>query len=132
MSLVPFIGPILDIVKQVIPDKEEQQRIEASLQSAAMESDARFAEAQAKVVAQEAEGNWMQRSWRPILMFLLMCILIWHAVAVPLIAHALSVEMTRMVGLAVVPEAVWTLLIVGMGGYIGGRTLEKVLRKGGE
>lgn len=129
MSFVPFIGPILDVVRRVVPDREEQARIEKDLRSAAMDADTRFAEAQAKVVSNEAAGNWLQRSWRPILMFLLMGVLIWHMMILPFIAYALGAELTQMVGLAVVPETVWTLLIVGMGGYIGGRTLEKVMRK---
>jgi hypothetical protein len=27
-----------------------------------------------------------------------------------------------------IPEGMWTLLTVGIGGYIGGRTVEKVLK----
>lgn len=129
MSFMPFVGPILDIVRRVVPDSEEQARLEHQLRSAAMESDARFAEAQAKVVAQEAKGNKLQRSWRPVLMYLLMGVLIWHMMFLPFIAFALGAELTQIVGLSVVPDTVWTLLIVGMGGYIGGRTLEKVMRK---
>ena len=129
MTFTPFIGPIVDVIRRVIPDKEEQARLENELQAAAMESDARLAEAQSRVIVAEAEGNWLQKSWRPVLMFLLMAVLVWHMMFLPFIAYALGAQLTDMVGLAVVPETVWTLLIVGMGGYIGGRTLEKVMRK---
>lgn len=129
MTFTPFIGPIVDVIRRVIPDKEEQARLENELQAAAMESDARLAEAQSRVIVAEAEGNWLQKSWRPILMFLLMAVLVWHMMFLPFIAYALGAQLTDLVGLAVVPETVWTLLIVGMGGYIGGRTLEKVMRK---
>ena len=44
-------------------------------------------------------------------------------------AHALGVPMVEVVGLKEVPEGLWTLLVIGMGGYIGGRSLEKVWRK---
>lgn len=123
----PFIAPILEIINKVIPDPQEAQRIANALQVAAMDSDAKMIESQSSVIVAEAQGeSWMQRNWRPSLMFLLMGVIVWHAVFVPILAYALEVALTDMVGLSVVPGQVWTLLTVGMGGYIGGRTLEKI------
>lgn len=126
----PFIAPILEIINKVIPDPQEAARIANALQVAAMDSDAKMVESQSNVIVAEAQGeSWMQRNWRPSLMFLLMGVIVWHAVAVPILAFALGVALTDMVGLSVIPNPVWTLLTVGMGGYIGGRTLEKVTDK---
>lgn len=126
-AFVPFVGPVLDLVRRVVPDGDERRRLEGDLLAAAGEADARLAESQASVVRLEAEGNWAQRSWRPILMFVLMGLLVWHAVAVPVLAAALGVPLEEVVGLDRVPPGLWTLLTVGMGGYIGARSVEKVL-----
>lgn len=125
-ALTPFLGPILDIVRRVVPDPAEQDRMERELRQAAAEADARLAEAQAGVIAAEAEGNWLQRSWRPIFMWLCMGLLVWHAVALPVLAAVLGVPLGEVVGLDHVPEGLWTLLVIGMGGYIGGRSVEKI------
>lgn len=130
-ALAPLVSPILDIVRRVVPDKEEQARLEAEILEAATEADGKLAAAQASVVKAEAEGNRLQRGWRPVFMWLCMGLLVWHAVAVPILAVALDVPLTDMIGLDHVPEGLWTLLVVGMGGYIGGRSLEKVLGRRG-
>ncbi len=123
---VPFIGPILEILKRVIPDADERKKLEAQLELAANDADAKFVESQAKVVVAEAEGNPLQRSWRPVLMYFLIAIIFWHVFFLPFLAIWLGRDLTSLVGLNVMPDEVWYLLIVGMGGYIGARTLEKI------
>lgn len=128
MILDNFIGPILEIVKRVIPDPAERARIEADLNQAVVDAEARLAEAQATVVVAEATGSTWQRSWRPALMYFLMFVVAWHMICLPVIAAVAGVQLEALVGLSIVPGEVWTLLTVGMGGYIGGRSLEKVAK----
>lgn len=128
-ALTPFLGPVLEIVKRVIPDPSERAQIEAQLKQAAADSEARLAEAQASVITTEASGNWMQRSWRPIFMFVCMGLLVWHAIGIPIMAASLNVPLRDVVGLTLVPEGLWTLLAIGMGGYIAGRSAEKIFKK---
>ena len=128
-ALTPFLGPVLEIVQRVVPDPAERARIEADLRSAAAETDARLAEAQASIITAEAQGSPLQRNWRPLFMVVCMGLLVWHAVAVPILAAVLAVPLDEVVGLRAVPDGLWTLLVVGMGGYIGGRSLEKVFAK---
>lgn len=125
-ALAPFLGPILEIVRRVVPDPAERARIEADLTRAASDAEARLAEAQASIVVAEAQGSPLQRNWRPAFMIVCMGLLVWHAVAVPILAAALAVPLDEVVGLRAVPDGLWTLLVVGMGGYIGGRSVEKV------
>jgi len=126
-AFLGFVPAIMAIVNKLIPDPIERAKIQAQLEASAVEADARFAEAQSRVIVAEAEGSWLQRSWRPILMFLLMGVIVWHALFVPFIAVLLAVDATSLVGLLLIPGPVWTLLTVGLGGYVGARTLEKVM-----
>ena len=125
-ALTPFLGPVLEIVRRVIPDPAERARIEAELTQAASDAEARLAEAQAAIITTEARGGPLQRNWRPLFMIVCMGLLVWHAVAVPILAAILHVPLDEVVGLKAVPDGLWTLLVVGIGGYIGGRSLEKV------
>jgi len=131
-ALTPFLGPVLEIVERVIPDPAERARIEAELRRAASDAEARMAEAQASIVTAEAQGSALQRNWRPAFMVVCMALLVWHAVAVPVLAAMLGVPLDQVVGLKAIPDGLWTLLVIGMGGYIGGRSLEKVFANRGE
>lgn len=128
-AFLPFAELLAPIIDRVIPDPKEAARLKADLQTAAIEADTALVQGQAQVITAEAEGNWLQRSWRPVLMYFLMFIIGFHMIIVPPLAVVLDVPMIELVGLSSVPREVWTLLIVGMGGYIGGRTLEKVMGK---
>ena len=118
------------VVTDLIPDPEKKARAEGILIAAeaeAKELDVRLADAGRDVIIAEATGHSrVQREWRPHFMYLCMVLLFWHAVPLPLLSVALDVPLEALVGLAAVPSGLWTLLTVGMGGYIGARTLEKV------
>jgi hypothetical protein len=77
--------------------------------------------AKSSVVVAEANGeSWLQRNWRPLTMMTFVVIMIFNFIFAPIMG---------MVGLVVptleIPPHMWTLLTVGIGGYIGGRSIEK-------
>lgn len=75
-------------------------------------------DAQAKVIAAEAaSGSWLTQSWRPIVMLSFAGILVYNFFLGPMFA-------LKIVDL---PQDLWTLLQVGIGGYVGGRTVEKLV-----
>lgn len=119
---IPIIGGILDSV--VTDDKE---RLEAKLKvyEVLTASDAAIAEAGSRAIVAEAQGqSWLQRNWRPLLMCTFMLILVNNYIIVPyLMAFGLKVVALP------IPDGMWGLLTVGVGGYVAGRSWEKV--KGG-
>lgn len=127
-ELLPIIKPLLE---RLIPDPAERAAVEQQIAAQAQEAQARMIEAQRDVVVAESGGGWLQRNWRPIFMFVCMGLLLWHAMALPVMAALLSVPLSDMIGLEHVPDGLWTLLTIGMGGYIGGRTIEKVAKARG-
>lgn len=85
-------------------------------------------EAQASVIRAEMEhGTWLSRSWRPLVMLSFAAILIAHYAVFPLIVlfgWAPAALLTTMT----IPAEMWTLLQVGLGGYVGGRSAEKITK----
>lgn len=74
---------------------------------------------QGNIVLAEARGeSWLQRNWRPSLMFLLIFIVANNTVGVVYL-HATVIVMT---------DQMWNLLTYGVTGYIGCRTVEKVAK----
>jgi len=122
--LIEIAGKVLD---RVIPDKAARAEAKAKLTSEILKNEAAFAEAAARVVVAEAQGHsWMQRNWRPSLMFTIMGLMIWNGVAAPLIAVGFGVDLPLLQAWQAIPSEMWTLLSIGVGGYIAGRSGEKI------
>ena len=74
---------------------------------------------QTEIIVAEAKGNFIQRSWRPILMLSFGFIVIYVKFAAPLFGlpiPELEIEF-------------WELLKIGIGGYVVGRSAEKIADK---
>jgi hypothetical protein len=130
-NLIPIVGKVLggvlDLVDEAVEDKDEKNRIKAELTKVFERSDlTRFSvlvENQAKVVLGEIQGgSWLQRNWRPILMLVIVAIVANNYIVYPY----LSLFTERAVVLEL-PDKLYNLMTVGVGGYIVGRSAEKGL-----
>jgi hypothetical protein len=111
-------GKVLDIVDDVVEDKDEANKLKFQIQKQLLESKGTELEAQAKIVLAEAQGSWLQRNWRPMLMV---------TFAGLVVAHWFGFTAEN------IPESVQNSLLnivmVGVGGYVAGRSAEKVADK---
>lgn len=85
-----------------------------------------------KLILAEAKGTKLQRSWRPILALAFGAIPVWNYLVVILLEWGLKVaEQFGARAIAApprleMPTALWGLLTVMIGGYVGSRWHEKV------
>jgi hypothetical protein len=126
-ELVKGIGGVIDSVTTTSEEKLEAQAKLFALQSAftvrLTELDAQFAQEQAKVIIAEATSeSWLTRNWRPILMLTFTYIIAHNFVLAPLFSFA-SLP---------IPDPMWELLKLGIGGYIGGRSAEYIAEQIGK
>lgn len=126
---IPIVGKllsgVLDLVDQGIVDKDKAALLKAELTKAFEAGDlARFTalvDAQAKAVLGEIQGgSWLQRNWRPILMIVIVAIVANNYLIFPYV-HLF----TDKVAMLELPEKLFNLMTVGVGGYIVGRSAEK-------
>ena len=75
------------------------------------------------VIIAEMGGNWLQRSWRPLLMLLFGFIIANEYVISPYIQALFSITLPVK---PITPD-MWAVLKLGIGGYIGGRSIEKAI-----
>jgi hypothetical protein len=71
------------------------------------------------LISNDQKGNWLQRSWRPILMLGFGFIVMYSK----FIAPAFGLPNTEL------EHDFWTLLEIGIGGYVIGRSAEKITEK---
>lgn len=115
--------PLVDLIDELHTSDEEKGVLRQKLfeaQSAlfikAMDFEKAALEAQARVVEAEAKSeHWLTSNWRPIVMLGMFGLVVarWFGFSAPNIP--LEIE-----------NQLWTLLQIGLGGYVAGRSLEKV------
>ena len=132
-ALLPVLGPIVkDVVGRVLPaDKNAAQKLESELNMAMLSNSAAIEQAAASVVIAEAKSEHkITATWRPILMLVITAIVGWNYLFAPLIELIVQLTTNNQIPLTIeLPEELWTLLTVGVGGYIVGRSGEKVAGK---
>lgn len=120
-------GPVADIIDKHIADQQSRDKLKAELQQGLVTALGQQADAQAGVIKAEAESeHWLTANWRPILMLVLMGFLVWIGIILPLIDLAVGAPIPYQPRWNQLPAEFWNFLGIGMGGYIGGRSLEKV------
>ena len=116
-AVINLGGKVLD---KFVADKDLAQKLKAELAIAAMNGDLKELEGQISIITAEAQGNFLQRSWRPLIM-------IWFAVLLGLYWFGFAPD--YLIESPSTVDQLFDLLKIGIGGYIGGRTLEKVADK---
>lgn len=97
----------------------------AELEMKLAELDKAIMTAQSNVIIAEAQGSsWLQRNWRPLLMLVIIII-----VANNFILFPYAQIFTDKVKILDLPDKLWTLMEIGVGGYIASRAIEKVSGK---
>jgi predicted MFS family arabinose efflux permease len=127
--LGPVIGKAFGIIDQMVEDKDQAARLKAAIQMQIMEIDHKefmsSLQEQASIIKAEATGHsWLQRNWRPILMLVIVAIVANNYLLFPYLS--MFTDKTVILEL---PDKLWTLMTLGVGGYIGGRTVEKAAGK---
>jgi hypothetical protein len=122
-----LIGGIFDLVGEAVEDKDERNRIKAELTKVLENADltkfTSLVQAQTAVLVAEVQGkSWLQRNWRPILMLVIVAIVGNNFILYPY----LSMFTTKAVVLDL-PESLYNLMAIGVGGYVVGRSTEKSL-----
>ncbi len=86
------------------------------------ELDKAITEARSNVIMAETQGqSWLQRNWRPLLMLVIICIVANNYILYPYLS--IFTDKVRVLDL---PDRLWQLMEIGVGGYILGRTAEKM------
>jgi len=117
--LAPVLNSIFGVIDKVVPDADAATRIKADLQTLAMTGQMKEIEAAAAVIVAEAQGDsWLQRNWRPLLMVLFGVIIANNYIVAPIAGGPMMP----------LPAEMWDLLKLGIGGYIVGRSGEKVAK----
>lgn len=121
-AITGLFEPVAKLVDDVHTSTEEKQVLQAKMKEIELATlievlgyEKQLMESQKDIIVAEAQGgSWLQKSWRPITMLTFLGLVVMDSfgwLANPLASEA------------------WVLLQIGLGGYVAGRSLEKVVPK---
>ena len=122
-ALAPVLSKVFDVVDKSIADKDLAAKLKAELNTQLLQSGTEELKAASRVIEAEAKAGWFTSSWRPLLMYVLIFMLIWNYIFGPIVKFFFGAAITIDL-----PGDVWTLLQIGLGGYVVGRSAESVAR----
>jgi hypothetical protein len=124
-GLMDFIGgifkPAADLIDNMHTSTEEKmsmsnqlEKIQNAMTSKVLDLDAQLLASKTAIITAEANGQgFLQRNWRPVTMLTFLVLVVCDSFG--LLAFRLADE-------------AWTLLQLGLGGYVIGRSAEKITK----
>jgi len=122
----PIIGKVMDLVMSFQNRKLGEAELRAEVERAVLDTFAEVSKSQASVIEAEMRGeNWLQRNWRPMVAVGLAIIPISYGIVFPVAVAWFDMAPVRVGDdlLRWIMDAV----VICLGGYIGGRSLEKIV-----
>lgn len=108
-DLTKSVGSIID---NLSTSDQEKLKAKAELTEIVFSALNNLQNAQRDIILAEAKGNWLQRSWRPLVMLTFtVMIVVGGFTTIPYLADS---------------SPFWVLLKIGLGGYVIGRSAEKI------
>ena len=118
-ALIPAVTSLIgNVIDKAVPDKSEAEKLKAQITLEAMKADHAELKAATDVILAEANGeSWLQRNWRPLLML---------NFAGLVTAHWLGFTPENLSQDTI--NHLLTIVQVGIGGYVLGRSGEKIVK----
>lgn len=117
--LLDILGIGAKLIDKIIPDKEAADKAKLELLKLDQEGKLTELKAQAQIINTEAASeHWLAANWRPITMLIFVALIVarWFGWAAPNLAEEEYIKL-------------WSIVELGLGGYVIGRSAEKILPK---
>ena len=127
-----MLDNILGIINKFIPDQDKAKELEAKVMSEHIKAIEKVKIEQANIIKKEQSMGGITAKWRPYLMVLCMSMigihfLLTQVLPFMIVTSGLNIYYPILDDLS--PE-LWGFLRLGIGGYIGARSLEKIVQNG--
>jgi hypothetical protein len=115
--LLDLLGIGAKLIDKIIPDKEAADKAKLELLKLDQEGKLTELKAQAQIINTEAASqHWLAANWRPITMLIFVGLIVarWFGWAAPNLAEEEYIKL-------------WSIVELGLGGYVIGRSVEKMV-----
>ncbi len=116
-ALIPALAPIVGkVVANLFPDPAERAKAEAEALRQLLEHQGEIEQAAARIIQTEAAStHWLAANWRPLTMITFTALIVarWMGWVAPNLSEAEYLKL-------------WSIIEFGLGGYVVGRSVEKI------
>lgn len=116
-ALLPVLAPILSsVVGNLFPDPAEKAKAEAEVLKQLLSAETQIQNATADIIKTEAAStHWLAANWRPLTMLTFTGLIVarWFGWSAPNLSEAEYLKL-------------WDIVQLGLGGYVIGRSVEKI------
>lgn len=117
-ALIPALAPIVSrVVGNLFPDPAEKAKAEAEAMRQLLSAQSEIQAAASEIVRTEAaSSHWLAANWRPLTMLIFVGLIVarWFGWSAPGLSEAEAIKL-------------WGIVEIGLGGYVIGRTAEKLV-----
>ena len=121
-AISPIVKIALGVVDKSVEDKDLKEKLKSQITSQLLDNNSKELQSAASIIKAEASSqHWLTATWRPALMWICIIVIFNNYILMPVanLIFGTAVELT-------IPDPMWNLLTIGVGGYIAGRSAEKV------
>jgi hypothetical protein len=128
-------APLSNVINKFITRKEDQLKVQAEIESIQKDFEKKLIEqqsqmlmAQKDLITAEITGHPFQRNWRPALMWIIIAIIANNYLIAPIINQLFTIfGWGNILPLLELPDKLFNLMSIGLGGYLVGRSAEKIV-----
>ena len=126
LSLVKNLAkPVTDVIDDVNTSKEEKMLIEKAILEMEQNASDLLVETQGKIIEAEAKSeHFLTSTWRPITALVFVAIVANNYIIAPYTGALFGTKI-----MLEIPNQMWDLITLMIGGYVGSRGVEKVAKE---
>jgi len=118
LDIIKLVLPVFD---KLIPDVNAREKAKEELTKTLLENQTAIMGAMKDTMAADAASeSWLTRSARPIVVMWSLAMITWVV-----LSPIFNLQTATLTALSGVPDSLWNLVSVGIGGYMLARTVEK-------
>jgi hypothetical protein len=124
-----IIGVFGETLDKFLPDQNKKLEALAEVRAKILENEAKILAIAGDIVGKETVSErWYQNAWRPALMWIIIIIIFNNFLLAPYVGMIFGYDLTLNVDVNSLPEELWRAIDIGLGGYVIGRSAEKIVK----
>ena len=124
-----IIGVFGETLDKFLPDQNKKLEALAEDRAKILENEAKILAIAGDIVGKETVSErWYQNAWRPALMWIIIIIIFNNFLLAPYVGMIFGYDLTLNVDVNSLPEELWRAIDIGLGGYVIGRSAEKIVK----
>jgi hypothetical protein len=124
-----IIGVFGETLDKFLPDQNKKLEALAEVRAKILENEAKILAIAGDIVGKETVSErWYQNAWRPALMWIIIVIIFNNFLLAPYVGMIFGYDLSLDVDVNSLPEELWRAIDIGLGGYVIGRSAEKIVK----